>query len=964
MYKFITVLLFLGLIFTPWSHTQPEKDFDQIVTDDAFLYIDYNSTAAPDIEYPNFNAAIKKWTKTLDDILEWRILTQEWQAIQEELGLKEGFPSLGGERWTLAMFGFGEGMAQLPSLLYLTHVDDPIQAADVLNRAFEGVADLNVPLSQDQDTYKDYTIRTLYGPGMIPGLCLAYSLSDDLLMISTSKPKLMEILDTYDLDENKIGDNPVYQETLAKLPKEGHCKVFWNFTDLPEIADGILNSLKAMQMLSKDEEMAKGLNIAEKILPYVVKTVKAIGTNYHTTSEGNNQKTTYTLFYSEVEESIIAPLLKNEPVDLLFENYLPRRTGSFVAANIGSLHDIWKVFQNIANQFPLEQNPMIHISAFEAQYGVSIAGDLLSWIGEQSCFVRMIMDLNAIVPTNRMAFIVNVKDMEQAKVSLDKIQNLITNKLQLPVTPEKEIYRSNEINTYRLPIPILPLSPSWCLDEGKFILATDVSLVREMLDIKAGTTSGIERNRYYRRLQGITQEKANVITFQDIESELYTYREALRRVSSISELGKEIGDQEQMLPFILMDRAAYLLTCLQIYKAATQRAVIDVGKAVSEKETIVQDLQAVPSTDALLRYKISLGTKDWLGYIAGWFARRGDTERAIRMYNTLIDFYPGRVDYIQKAAELYSQQENKEKALEMFNKVLESNPSTELLIEREKFRSPADPETIIESVKKEAEWTERIKEEAALFGIAMNQRKEGNEETALALLKSLVDRFPASKFATPASKEVKILQGEEPEGLITLPKAKELPKIDGDPDDPAWEDATDEIPLLITPAHAECSASVQFMQNESNLYILITGTDSFENGDIEEEEFVLRACPQRDYVHLVKFTMDVEEEEGEQIIQSSIVEKYPYDPWGLDSSGTNEHESFKTEWPASMQKIEDKWCMEMAIPFTLINNKDLSPNDIWLLNMSRSLKTGGKKINQSLTEIEKGVLNFKYVTNE
>ncbi len=749
--RIFSYLLIAGLIFTPFSFAAQDREFDRIITDDALLFINNDSPHSPKPEFPNFDASMQKLVETFGDFLEWQLLKREWDAIGDALALPDGLSPLKGDRWAFAVFGLGETVSQIPSILYIAEVNDPAAAGQLLNGLFEKATELHLPLKREEDQYLDFTIQSLYGPGMIPGLSLAYSLHDHLLFLCSSKPQLIHILENLDLEEGKIEDNPDYQTVLSQLPKPRHCTLFCNLSSIPDIANGILSSLKALQLLNEDEDLEKALDIADMIVPKLSKIVKAIGAAYQNTNDGHYITTTYIHLHPEANESLIAPLFGKKPASFSFDQYLPRKTGSFYAANIFSLNDIWNVVKHFITDLPEDQNPLNQLNEVEEQIGLSLENDILSWMGDEWCVARMVMDLNSVIPTNRVVFMMKVADQNKAEAALAKIQSVLIEKHQAPITAETEDYRYSKITTYRLPIPILPVSPSWCIKDGMLLLTSDASLLREMLDVKAGSTGGIERNRYFRELKDAAAKPSNFLSFQDTESEFYTYREALRRVSSISELGKEFGGEETMIPFMLMDRGAYLLTCLQVLKGNVQTISIDEKAIVSRKETIQRDLRSTPSVDTMLRYKLSLGAKGEIVKLGDWLVEKGDADRAIRIYAILSEFYPSDLKYLSRLSDICLQEGKRDKAVNAYEQALETAPSTELLIELENVRQSTDAEEIIARVKREAEQTARIDETEALLGIALARYEAGDEDIAKAVLTSLIQRFPDSTAAEKAN---------------------------------------------------------------------------------------------------------------------------------------------------------------------------------------------------------------------
>ncbi len=947
MPKFFSFVLVIGMLFLFPFCSANAQEFDKIVTGDAIVFLETNHALAPEQEFPNFEEAIGELIATFDDFLEWRILKAEWDAFWDVPELKNGLSALKGDQYAVSVFGMGEAINQIPSVVYMSNVDDPQKADQVLKTLFERATELHLPLIQEQDLFQDFQIQSLYGPGMIPGLSLAYSFNGNLLLISTSKPKLVQLLENMDMEENKLADDPLYQSVLEKLPRPRYSTLFMNLSGIPQIAENIINSLRALQMINKDRDLQQALEISDILAPYFTKTVKAMGTAYQAREEGHQIATTYTMLYPEIADTIFSPLLDKEPADFEYEQYLPRKTGSFYASNVLTFHDIWGIFQKVTKELPEEMNPMDQLETFQQEIGFSIENDFLSWMGDEWCFVQMIMDLNSIVPTNRAAIFFSVNDVEKANQTLDKIHEFIQ-KNEVPVTIEGEQYRGTAITTYRPPIPVIPLSPSWCIDEGKLIFASDAGLLREMLDVKAGSVSGIKRNRYYRELTTMMEKPSNFLSFQDTESQFYTYREALRRVSSVSELGKEFAGEHRMIPFLLMDRGSYLLTCLQVLKANTKRFAIVDGGVMSQKETIQRDLRAVPSTKALLRYKTSLGAKEVIVNLAGWLAEKGDLERASRMFEILNEFYPTEQAYLSALSKIYTKLGDKSKAIEVYEESLEAAPSTAMLIELEKARASADAEAILQRVRSQSEKTDRIREDAALFGIALAKRDGGELETAAALFEALVKRSTISDLTEAAIQELRIMENEQPEKMISIPRIDEQPEIDGNDTDEIWNEATPPYPFIPLNGQEsesnEYPASVRLAHDEDNIYILIEGEEP-KDSEKDTDEFTFRVGPTRDYIHFTVFHTNRKVKDGKINIQTSDISKTIIDTHNIILNEDYSRRTWDDSWLASISEEDGNWCIEMSIPLEQIEMVE----GIGLLNAERNARYGDKEVDQSLS---------------
>jgi len=550
--------------------------------------------------------------------------------------------------------------------------------------------------------------------------------------------------------------------------------------------------------------------------------------------------------------------------------------------------------------------------------------------------VRPVMDLNAVVPINRMALMIKVKDAEKAKASLDKLVQTLVANFKIPITIERQDYRGRTLVNYSSVIPFVPVVPAWCLDEDILILTSHAALLREMLDVKDGAKPGIERNRQYNNLSELLDLPANTVSFQDIDKERSALREGLQRVASLSELGQSINQDNDMLPFMIMDRVAYGLRLMQIYKAAGKHTQLDEEGIVSIKQVVKRDLSSVPSTNAMLRYKMSLGAKPFIADFAKTLYQEGETERAIRIYEILTEFYPENSDYLSTLAEWHKEAGNMEAALKVFDQALNILPDTEMLIAREQLDPDADAQTILNRVKEAAQKTKRIQEENALFGIAMHKRDAGKVEAANKLLEALIKEQPFSPLAAAAEAELALMQDEKLDTFVDVPVIRNPPIVDAaEEEETAWADAPT-IPLYFSEGQTENAnafeAQAKLARNRTTLFVRVTGKQA-EGWQASEENFIIDVSPQRDYKNVKEFVNQIQYKNNETTFDQIIVNK-TISEFGKIDEGSVQSESQESDWSFEYSSNGNQYIAEMGIPLQLITENVESIKTTWTFNLT------------------------------
>lgn len=926
MKSFFCYGFLIAVLMVPAAAPADGADYDSWIPGDMVLYSRHGAGGGPAMEFPNYEKAIGQWLETLDDFLEWRVLRGEWEALLDEAGLENGFAPLAGDSRAVAVSGFGD-TGRIPAVLYLSETNDPDLARETLRKTFEYLSRYDAFVQMDTDEYRGYLIESIYGPGMIPGLGLSYTLRDNMLILSTSKPFLIEVLERREFGEDTLAENELFKEAIATLPEPRSSTFFLNVTEINQSLENGLNMLRAFQAMSGDEEMAKGIEAAEAALG-ILRNVKAYASAKQNVTDEIQRTYGRLIADPAIAETPLGFLLKKEPAPLDFQGYLTRKTGSFQASNLLGLGDIWTGVRNLAEMIPDAQPLLGELEKLESEFGFLIENDLLSWMGDEWCLARPVMDLDAMVPVNRAALAVRVTDREKAKAGLDKLKTLITETLKAPVAPETEVYRSADLVTFRLPIPIIPIAPSWALDKDAFILSTHDSLIREMLDVKSGSSSGIERNSYFRAMEDYLPETANRLTFQDIEAEFYTYREGMKRVSSLSEMGEQFMPEDQQIPFMLLERGAYLLSCLQVMKASAKSMTVSPEGLETNGYLLMRDLRALPSAEYMSREKISLGAEKEIAGAAKFLMEAGDLERARRFYQTLLEFFPENTEYRLQLMQISTDMGDREGAAEIMSELMRSAGSNAFLISMEEVHPHDSLEGLLAWVNERAAENPAIEREKVLLGAALNKRAAGETALAKALFETLAEEGAAEPVGTIAKRELEVMESGGLAGSSPVPLITDFPTIDGIKDDGAWQGGGEGV-TPFEPAHG--AFKVYAARSGAQLYLLLEGPAPESRKENWMDRVSIYLCPSRDYQTAIVFEADVIFQDGELSIQREV-RREPADPMEL-SLENDSGETIDSDWPIAHGSDGEHWYIECSLPIGLVEGYSEANHDTWLFNV-------------------------------
>jgi len=243
--RVVALLVMLSFTF-PLSFAEGVP-FEEWLPGDVVFLVAYDSAHDSQVEFPNFSEGVTQWMETLDDIFEFRVAKEFISLTQDRTHLNQDFSALVGDRFTMTIRGLDPGAAKLPSFFFLSEVADPGKADEVLQSCFESVSALTGKARMDVDAYNGHVIRSLSGPVVIPGLELSYTIIDSLLILSSSKPAIIGLLQDREYEENRLADNVVYQKVLENLPDNRQLTFFVDFNSITQTVSQVLEFISLIQ---------------------------------------------------------------------------------------------------------------------------------------------------------------------------------------------------------------------------------------------------------------------------------------------------------------------------------------------------------------------------------------------------------------------------------------------------------------------------------------------------------------------------------------------------------------------------------------------------------------------------------------------------------------------------------------------------------------------------------------------
>lgn len=887
------VLLIIGTLYVTATWGQ-EVPFDRIVPSDVIFYMEGDESQDAQKAFPHFNEAMGQLAETMDDVLEWRVVMDEWDAVTQAANIGD-LEGVFGDRWCLAITGFGEQYNRIPSLIYMADVQDEDKARTCFQQAFKGASNILPVVEVEEDNYDGLPIVSLFGPGRIPGLSLSFTVFGGRLILTSSKPLVIDLIEKIDYPENSLADNELYQEFAARLPEKHSVMSYLPVANMIDGVSNIVHTAKGFASIgSKENDDAQWMQSVFGGIEAGLDFARAVRANGLSSINGEDgfQRTTSVIELDPAKlDPFLAELFNREKAVFPLEDYIPRQTGSFAYTNIFNLKDLWVIVNDTLAKLPQGAEMKKTITDFMDGVGLNIERDLLSWMGDTFCLVRPLADLNAVAPANHFAVIIDAADETRLRQSLKTIEDAFVKTMtqfKIPIGVNEETHRGVKITSIGSELPFIPVSPSWCIDESRFILSSDVNFIREMIDARDGRRPSIAKNRDYQALQDKVLQPAHKVAFQDVASEFYTTRESMLRITSFTQLANGSNNEEKELAEAVIDRVAYLLGCLQIYRASAKQTAFSDEEIRTEKWVLSRDLRATPSAANIKRRPVSIGLEGLVYEWAKNCAQRGDDERAARLFQNLLKQHPASRDYLTGLASAYQDQGNPQAAQEAYNTALEVSPTVSLLIACEAALGESDASAVQKRIQAFTQDYPQIDPAAALFGAALALRDADKTDEAKTLFASVAASGNA-QFAQAAHQEIALMNDPQSAALAPLMATK--------------DDLANAASIAVNGSE---NGKALLAHTDGGLYVALQVPKAELTS--EEVEFRISLSPERDYASRADYSVMLHNNNGEWSILRKATDRIADDPYDFklnDAKPAEGNDLLKT-FQSIMKDITDQ----------------------------------------------------------
>jgi hypothetical protein len=218
-------------------------------------------------------------------------------------------------------------------------------------------------------------------------------------------------------------------------------------------------------------------------------------------------------------------------------DFIPEGTVLYSVSNSLDVSGLWKIWQtNLSKQAPEQAKAITDaIETAEKSMGMSIEGDILSWIGDEIAYTFNEVNVEGIFPIPKMALIVKVKDEEKAKAFLAKLVDMVnqqaatpgpvagTAEETAPAVPsfqlklEKSTYGGVEISSMNVPLVGKGLAPGYAFIKGFLVIASGSTMLEKMVDVSQNKGNSIISDPNYRKVSSALSGEVNQLGYINTE---------------------------------------------------------------------------------------------------------------------------------------------------------------------------------------------------------------------------------------------------------------------------------------------------------------------------------------------------------------------------------------------------------------------------------------------------------------
>ena len=965
------VLCVCCLAVTATRANAKTNDLAGYIPADAFFFNNYQRVGNPDEEpeFTNFSVSFEAWVDALDDILEWRIVREELTRAGVLSDGTADKPSiwevLSGEEHAFAVFqpAISEGLG-VPIVLHVARSKDPKSIESQLLESLENLRDLGLPVQTDSHYHEDVAVTSNFVADMqLPGVYIVTACVDDLFILSTSSGIVERAIDVMRFGDESLLTDAAYQRIVSQLPKDRDQLSFLNVKRIGFLLDEIAQQIITIQALQGDSgEQNPAAPILELVKSYL-QSIEASGSAARWTGR-KRESTSYVAFAEDAVKYPFGVLLEGEPSKLDSQSFVPRRTQSFVATNQFNLKLMWRTFTGVLDALAATVPDVGNVVAeLEKHLSLSIEEDIISILGEEMMFVQSAASVEGIMPVKQQAVIIEVKDPDAA---IEVVNRVVFGALKDDLSKSamsRSVHRDVEMMTFRIPLPLIPYSPTIGVTDKYLIVATSDKYFKQLLDVQAGEADGLTRSTNYESVSDMYGRDVRTITYTDLSRGFLDAKASLETLQAFGGLstmfgagmGDQAGQDVQDVAMIMelvsegVGRLATLMQMLTVLQAQGTCVAVKDGGLLTTDVIVYRDLPRQTHLDMRSRRSISFFAKDHLieasREVRNELGAPFGDELALYLLGLVQRYIPERAtDASSEIAKIKFDQGDVSAAFDAMQESLQGKKRNDTLYSAIKLiHEKGGNQAVHEFLGERGSQLEGVDLTYLLLRLA----REGDASEASGWLNTAAENAPAdTPWLRTARAEALVQQSQEPAEFPNVhgPLIGETPEIDGDLSDDFWKNAAavEGLSLLAADGNPSRDTVVRIAAGPDALYVAFECTeteieklDAEESGDdkriMGDDNIMLWISPDRMYRRFYQF--------GTNPGDGTLDARGTYETYEIgDAPGDRREYELRfwdPDWRRATARTDDGWTAEFAIPYKAIETERPASGDVWGLNLSR-----------------------------
>ncbi len=431
-----------------------------------------------------------------------------------------------------------------PKLLILTRAGTKTKLAEVAGRLLDKVKSASQQKIESWK-YGDYELNNVKSADPTAPE-LNYAFLDNVLVLGVGKTRnaLENVVDLY---KGKKGESIASSENFQK------------FLSLTSDVKGKNIGLFYMDF----EQIAKAVEGAKLPIPgaganlsQTLSLLKMIG-GVSTLHDGIFTKI-YVVPNKQGMDPSTRALWEVKPQVLTSIKYVPEGTVLYSVTNSMDVRKLWNLWKdNLSKQAPDQAKTIMDaIATAETNIGMSVEGDLLSWIGDEIAYTFNEVNLETVFPIPKMALIIKVTDKAKAQAFIDKLVDYANRQAvakpvaatpaaeavpaagaaatetpvapavgepatAAPVTPAAPVQLNFQESNYGgvpikfISVPLVGkgLTPGYAFLDDFLILSTSTSTLEKMIDVSQGKGKSLLKDPNYMSVSAELPAKTNQLGY-------------------------------------------------------------------------------------------------------------------------------------------------------------------------------------------------------------------------------------------------------------------------------------------------------------------------------------------------------------------------------------------------------------------------------------------------------------------